>query len=198
MLHAEERLLYLWETPHTLWGWLSTVDHKQIGKRYIVTAFLFLAVGGIEALIMRLQLAAPSQGVLPPETYNQVFTMHGVTMIFWYAQPILSGFGNYLVPLMLGARDMAFPRAGRQESVECRRPRRCSPATLMTGRHGGRCSWCRTTRHVPRDLPAARVRTPAVPCAAPTMSARSRTSDTPDVRLSLRSVPTGEAPGSRL
>jgi len=109
-LTAEQRLLYLWETPHTVWGWFSTVDHKKIGKRYIVTAFAFLAIGGVEALVMRLQLARPELGILAPEAYNQFFTMHGVTMIFWYAQPILSGFGNYLVPLMLGARDMAFPR----------------------------------------------------------------------------------------
>jgi cytochrome c oxidase subunit I len=107
---AEARLHFLWDTPHSLWGWLTTVDHKKIGWRYIVTAVAFLAIGGIEALILRIQLAQPDQRVLSPEAYNQIFTMHGVTMIFWYAQPILAGFGNYLVPLMLGARDMAFPR----------------------------------------------------------------------------------------
>jgi cytochrome c oxidase subunit 1/cytochrome c oxidase subunit I+III len=109
-LTAEQHLEYLWETPHTVWGWLSTVDHKKIGVRYLVTAMGFLAIGGVEALIMRLQLAGPGMRLLTPEAYNQIFTMHGVTMIFWYAQPILSGFGNYLVPLMIGARDMAFPR----------------------------------------------------------------------------------------
>jgi cytochrome c oxidase subunit I len=107
---VELRLEHIWETPHTLWGWLATVDHKKIGRRYLVTAFLFLLVGGIEALIMRLQLARPDSGLLDPETYNQIFTMHGMTMIFWYAAPILSGFANYLIPLMIGARDMAFPR----------------------------------------------------------------------------------------
>jgi len=107
---VEQRLTELWETPHTLWGSLSTVDHKIIGKRYLVTAFAFLLIGGIEALLMRIQLARADQGFIGPETYNQIFTMHGVTMIFWYASPILSGFANYLMPLMLGARDMAFPR----------------------------------------------------------------------------------------
>jgi cytochrome c oxidase subunit I+III len=109
-LTAEERLTILWETPHTLWGWFATVDHKKIGIRYIVTAFLFLAVGGIEALIMRAQLSASDLRIVSPETYNQTFTMHGITMIFWYASPILSGFGNYLIPQLIGARDMAYPR----------------------------------------------------------------------------------------
>ncbi|MBW3672208.1 MAG: cytochrome c oxidase subunit I, partial [Acidobacteria bacterium] len=107
---AEERLTHLWETPSTVWGWLSTVDHKEIGQRYLFTAMMFLVIGGIEALVMRLQLARPDQRLMSAETYNQLFTMHGITMIFWYASPILAGFGNYLVPLMIGARDMAFPR----------------------------------------------------------------------------------------
>lgn len=107
---VQERLTQIWETPKGPWGWLSSVDHKQVGRRYLVTAFLFLLVGGIEALVMRLQLARADQGLLDPETYNQLFTMHGMTMIFWYAAPILSGFANYLIPLMIGARDMAFPR----------------------------------------------------------------------------------------
>src|SRR5579864_631223 len=98
---VEQRLFELWETPKTLKGLLSTVDHKQIGKRYIATAMVFLLIGGIEALIMRIQLARPDQSILGPETYNQIFTMHGMTMIFWYASPILSGFGVYLVPLMI-------------------------------------------------------------------------------------------------
>ncbi len=105
-----ERLTHIWETPAGLRGWLSTVDHKEIGRRYLVTAMVFLIVGGIEALIIRLQLARADQSLVSPETYNQIFTMHGATMILWYASPILSGFGNYLVPLMIGARDMAFPR----------------------------------------------------------------------------------------
>jgi len=100
----------LWERPHSVWGWLATVDHKEIGKRYLVTAFAFLVVGGVEAILIRTQLARPDQAVLSPEAYNQIFTMHGITMIFWYASPILSGFANYLVPLMGGMRDMAYPR----------------------------------------------------------------------------------------
>ena len=107
----EERLVKIWETPPTAQGWFSTVDHKEIGKRYLVTAMIFLIVGGLEALIMRLQLARSDQRLLTPEAYNQIFTMHAMTMIFWYASPILSGFSNYLIPLLIGARDMAFPRA---------------------------------------------------------------------------------------
>jgi cytochrome c oxidase subunit 1/cytochrome c oxidase subunit I+III len=105
------RLTYLWETPRTLWGTLTTVDHKTLGLRYLITAMAFLIAGGIEALIMRLQLAQPGMNLLSPETYDQIFTMHGSTMIYWYAAPVLSGFSVYLVPLMIGARDMAFPRA---------------------------------------------------------------------------------------
>ena len=104
------RLQEIWEAKPGWRGWLSTVDHKTIGLRYIITAFVFLLMGGIEALIMRLQLARPNATLLSPEQYNQLFTMHGVTMIFLYALPVLSGFSNYLWPLVLGARDMAFPR----------------------------------------------------------------------------------------
>jgi len=106
----EGRLTELWETPKSLYGWLATVDHKELGIRYIVTALMFLVAGGIEALILRIQLAQPNLDVISPEAYNQIFTMHGVTMIFWYASPILSGFAIFLIPLMIGARDMAFPR----------------------------------------------------------------------------------------
>ena len=103
-------LLALWETAPGLKGFFTTVDHKEIGIRYIVTAFIFLALGGIEALVMRLQLAGPNLTLLTPEQYNQLFSTHGMTMIFLYASPILSGFSNYLWPLLLGSRDMAFPR----------------------------------------------------------------------------------------
>jgi cytochrome c oxidase subunit I len=106
----EARLTELWETPKTVRGWFATVDHKELGRRYLVTAFLFLLVGGVEALIMRLQLSRADETLLSPEIYDQIFTMHGVTMIFWYASPILSGFAVYLIPLMIGARDMAYPR----------------------------------------------------------------------------------------
>ena len=100
----------IWETKPGLFGWISTVDHKAIGLRYIVTAFIFLIAGGIEALILRLQLARPNQTLLTPEQYDEMFSMHGITMIFLYASPVLSGFSNYLFPLVLGSRDMAFPR----------------------------------------------------------------------------------------
>jgi cytochrome c oxidase subunit I len=106
----QARLLQLWEGEPGLKGFLGTVDHKKIGIRYIVTAFAFLIFGGIEALIMRIQLAQPGGTLLTPEQYNQLFSTHGMTMIFLYALPILSGFSNYLWPLILGGRDMAFPR----------------------------------------------------------------------------------------
>src|ERR1700759_842832 len=105
-----EKLERLWETRPGLAGWFSTVDHKEIGLRYIFTAFAFLILGGVEALIFRLQLAGPNLHLLTPEQYDQMFTMHGMTMIFLYAGPVLSGFSNYLWPLLLGARDMALPR----------------------------------------------------------------------------------------
>ncbi len=100
----------IWETPPGIIGWLSSVDHKEIGLRYIVTAFILLAIGGIEALLIRLQLIGPDLHFLNPEQYNELFSTHGVTMIFLYAAPVLSGFSNFLFPLFLGARDMAFPR----------------------------------------------------------------------------------------
>ncbi|HEY7898898.1 MAG TPA: cytochrome c oxidase subunit I [Gemmatimonadaceae bacterium] len=105
-----KRLDAIWETPHTLIGSLTTVDHKAIGKRYLVTAFIFLCLGGIEAALMRAQLTRPNEHLLSAEAYNQLFTMHGTTMMFLYAAPILSGFSNYFVPLLIGSRDMAFPR----------------------------------------------------------------------------------------
>jgi cytochrome c oxidase subunit I len=105
-----EQLQKMWETAPGFGGWLSTVDHKEIGLRYIVTAFAFLIAGGVEALIFRLQLARPNEHLLTPEQYDQLFTVHGMTMIFLYAGPVLSGFSNYLWPLLLGARDMALPR----------------------------------------------------------------------------------------
>jgi len=105
-----ERLLRIWETRPGLLGALGSVDHKTVGKRYLVTAMAFLMVGGLEAAVMRLQLAHGDRHLVTPEQYDQLFTMHGVTMIFWYAAPMLSGFSNFLWPLLLGARDMAFPR----------------------------------------------------------------------------------------
>jgi cytochrome c oxidase subunit I len=91
-------------------SWLTTVDHKKIGIMYLVSAFFFFLVGGIEALLMRIQLGAPNNTFLSPDVYNQMFTMHATTMIFLAIMPLNVGFGNYVVPLMIGARDMAFPR----------------------------------------------------------------------------------------
>jgi cytochrome c oxidase subunit I+III len=109
-LALHHRLVHSWRTQAGVRGWLSTVDHKAIGIRYLVTALLFLILGGLEALALRLQLAGPEQHWLTPQHYNELFTLHGMTMIFLYAMPVLSGMSNYLWPLMLGARDMAFPR----------------------------------------------------------------------------------------
>lgn len=104
------KLLEIWETAPGLFGWLGTVDHKTIGIRYLCTSIFFLVLGGVEALAMRVQLAQPALRLLSPDTYNQLFSMHGTTMMFLYALPVLSGFSNYLWPLLLGSRDMAFPR----------------------------------------------------------------------------------------
>src|SRR3982751_4060904 len=97
--------------PRKAWlDWVTTVDHKKIGTLYMVTAFVFFLVGGIEALLIRIQLGAPDNTFLTPEKYNQLFTMHGTTMIFLFVVPMMAGFANYMVPLQIGARDMAFPR----------------------------------------------------------------------------------------
>lgn len=99
-----------WTRPAGVLGWLGDVDHKAIGRRYIVTAFAFFALGGVLALIMRLQLAGPERDLVGPDLYNQIFTTHGSTMMFLFAVPVLQGFGVYLVPLMVGTRNVAFPR----------------------------------------------------------------------------------------
>ena len=94
----------------TLHEWVTTVDHKRIGLLYILFALVFLVIAGLEALVIRIQLMYPHNDFVSPQVFNRMFTMHGTTMIFFFAMPILFGFGNYLVPLMIGARDMAFPR----------------------------------------------------------------------------------------
>jgi len=94
----------------TLHEWVTTVDHKRLGILYILYALVFLIIGGIEATIIRIQLMRPHNDFVSPQVFNRMFTMHGTTMIFFVAMPILFGFANYLVPLMIGARDMAFPR----------------------------------------------------------------------------------------
>ncbi len=91
-------------------GWITTIDHKRIGILYGITAIVFFVIGGIEALLMRIQLAQPNSGIVSPEVYNQLFTMHGTTMIFLAIMPLSAAFFNYLIPLMIGARDVAFPR----------------------------------------------------------------------------------------
>ena len=110
MATVAERLESVWGARPGLATWLKTVDHKRIGFRYLYTGLIFFVLGGIEALIMRVQLARPNLDVVNPEAFNQLFSMHGTTMMFLFAIPALSGFGNYLVPLMIGTRDMAFPR----------------------------------------------------------------------------------------
>ncbi|HTX37492.1 MAG TPA: cytochrome c oxidase subunit I [Bryobacteraceae bacterium] len=90
--------------------WVTTVDHKRLGILYILYALVFLVFGGIEATIMRIQLIRPHNNFVSPEVFNRMFTMHGTTMIFFAAMPMVFGFANYLIPLMIGARDMAFPR----------------------------------------------------------------------------------------
>src|SRR3954449_5874835 len=107
-LHA--RLIRTWRTGASLMAKLSCVDHKIIGRRYIVTAFVFLCLGGLSAVAMRLQLAQPEAKLLGPDLYNQLFTMHGTTMMFLFAVPVMEAFGVYLVPLMVGTRNIAFPR----------------------------------------------------------------------------------------
>jgi cytochrome c oxidase subunit 1 len=98
------------ETTRGWWSWVTTVDHKRIGVLYGVTAFMFFLLGGLEALLIRAQLATPDAHVLTAAQYNQLFTMHGTTMIFLVVMPLSAAFFNYLTPLMIGARDVAFPR----------------------------------------------------------------------------------------
>ena len=93
-----------------LHDWTTTVDHKKVGILYVLLSLVFLVIAGIEALLIRWQLFFPRNDFLQPDTFNQFFTMHGTTMVFFVGMPILIGIGNYLVPLMIGARDMAFPR----------------------------------------------------------------------------------------
>src|ERR1700683_2330942 len=94
----------------SLLRWFSSVDHKQIGLLYICTGIVFLLIGGAEALAMRVQLVVPNNTFVGPALFNQLFTMHGTTMVFLVGMPFITGFANYLVPLMIGATDVAFPR----------------------------------------------------------------------------------------
>ena len=98
------------DTSQGLLQWISTVDHKQIGILYLWMSLLFMLIGGLEILLVRVQLSVPRNTFLSPEVYNQLFTMHGTTMIFFVAMPAIFGFATYFVPLMIGANDMAYPR----------------------------------------------------------------------------------------
>jgi cytochrome c oxidase subunit I+III len=105
------RLEVMWQSRPGVLGWLTTTDHKRIGLLYFWTTLVLFGAGGAEALIIRTQLAQPNQHVVSPDTFDQLFSMHGITMIFFFIIPMTTGaFGNYLIPLMIGARDMAFPR----------------------------------------------------------------------------------------
>ncbi len=100
----------VWKEEPGLKGFLTTVNHKRIGRRYLVTAAFFFALAGVNALVMRAQLGTPGSSLVDPELYNQLFTLHGTAMIFFFATPMNAGFGNFFLPLMIGTRDMAFPR----------------------------------------------------------------------------------------
>ena len=105
------RLERIWQEPSGVYGWLTTTDHKRIGILYFFTTLALFTAGGVEALIMRTQLSVPNGTVVGPNAYDELFTLHGVTLIFFFIIPMTTGaFGNYLIPLMIGARDMAFPR----------------------------------------------------------------------------------------
>jgi cytochrome c oxidase subunit I+III len=99
-----------WSRPKTVLGWFSDVGHRSIGLRYILTAGTFFVLAGVTALVMRVQLAVPDNALVGPERYDQMFTMHGATMMFLFAVPVMQGLAVYLVPLMIGARDLSFPR----------------------------------------------------------------------------------------
>jgi cytochrome c oxidase subunit 1 len=99
-----------WYVPKGIVGWFSVVDHRTIGKRYLITAFVFFVLAGLLAAVMRLQLAVPGSRLLGPDAYNQIFTTHGTAMMFLFAVPVMEAMGIYLVPLMIGTRNLAFPR----------------------------------------------------------------------------------------
>ncbi|QIX24939.1 cytochrome c oxidase subunit I [Agrobacterium pusense] len=106
----ESALETTWGSSRGFWGAIGTVDHKVVARRYIVTAFVFLILGGLLALVMRLQLATPEARFIDPDRYNQIFTMHGANMMFLFAVPFMEAMAVYFVPLMVGTRNIAFPR----------------------------------------------------------------------------------------
>ena len=107
---SHERLSRVWDSPKGIWGFMTAVNHRTVGLRFMITAFIFFILAGLEAVVMRVQLALPQLGVVSPDFYNQTFTMHGSTMMFLFVVPFVEGLAIYLVPLMIGAREMAFPR----------------------------------------------------------------------------------------
>lgn len=131
-----------WRTDGGLWAALSTVDHKIVGRRYIITAFVFLFLGGILSLLMRLQLSQPEARFIGPDRYNQIFTMHGTNMMFLFAVPVMEAMAVYLVPLMVGTRNIAFPASMHfptgcflpAESC-CGWPLRSTPVPMLAGSH---------------------------------------------------------------
>src|SRR5918911_419109 len=110
VLEDVSQLERTWADQPGIVGWITSVDHKSIGKRYIVTSFVWFLLAGLLAAAMRLQLSRPDNSFLGPDLYNQIFTMHGTVMMFLFAVPMVQGLGVYLVPLMVGARAIAFPR----------------------------------------------------------------------------------------
>jgi hypothetical protein len=111
VLEREHRLLAeTWSVPRGFVGWFMVADHRTIGIRYLITAFVFFTIAGCLAALIRLQLAFPDSRVLGPDQYNQIFTTHGLAMMFLFAVPVMDALGIYLVPLMVGTRNIAFPR----------------------------------------------------------------------------------------
>ena len=107
---TEEREVPAVENSTGLLAWVTTIDHKRLGIMYLLGAAFFAVIGGIEAMLIRAQLVVSEFSLLEPQTFNQLFSLHGTTMIFFVAMPLVTGLGTYFVPLMIGARDMAFPR----------------------------------------------------------------------------------------
>ena len=109
-LRTREELERSWAYPRGFVGWLKNTSHLSIGRRYIITALVFFILGGLEAGLMRLQLSRPENAWIGPDLYNQIFTMHGTTMMFLFAVPVMTAVGLYLVPLMIGTRNVFAPR----------------------------------------------------------------------------------------
>ena len=107
---VHDRLERVWRNKPGLWGWITSVNHKSIALRSIITAFAFFALAGVEAALIRVQLARPENSLIGPDKYNQLFTVHGSTMMFLFAVPVVQSVALYLVPMMIGTRNVAFPR----------------------------------------------------------------------------------------